>query len=115
VTDEGTDDDRVSVRPLQRSDAAEIAAMNTRNRADVERVSPRQPASAFTAAGQTERIEKILKQCQLGTRAYWTIRDSSAVTERIASPNMNSFERLLLNALAGAGDRRPGSHRITIG
>jgi hypothetical protein len=40
VTDEGTDDDRVSVRPLQRSDAAEIAAMNTRNRADIERVSP---------------------------------------------------------------------------
>ena len=74
MTDKRIDDARVSVRPLQRSDAAEIAAMNTRNRADIERVSPPQMASTFTASGQTTRIEEILRQCELGTRAYWTIR-----------------------------------------
>jgi [ribosomal protein S5]-alanine N-acetyltransferase len=74
VTDEPFDDGRVSLQELQRSDAAAMAAMNARNRADIERVSPPQTSKSYSAAGQAERIEEILKQVEQGTRAYWTIR-----------------------------------------
>jgi ribosomal-protein-alanine N-acetyltransferase len=64
----------VSLRELRVSDAAEIAAMNARNRADIERVSPPQTEATFTAAGQAQRITEILAQSALGSRANWTIR-----------------------------------------
>jgi ribosomal-protein-alanine N-acetyltransferase len=74
MSEEHVDEARVSLRELHQSDAAEMAAMNTRNRADIERVSPPQAPSTYSAAGQAERIDEILKQCQQGTRANWTIR-----------------------------------------
>jgi [ribosomal protein S5]-alanine N-acetyltransferase len=64
----------VSLRELRSSDAAEIAAMNARNRADIERVSPPQTEATFTVAGQAQRIAEILTQSALGGRANWTIR-----------------------------------------
>jgi [ribosomal protein S5]-alanine N-acetyltransferase len=64
----------VSLRELRLSDAAGIAAMNARNRADIERVSPPQTEANFTVAGQAQRIAEILAQSALGSRAYWTIR-----------------------------------------
>lgn len=64
----------VSLRELRQSDAAEVAAMNARNRADIERVSPPQTEATFTVPGQAQRITEILAQSALGSRAYWTIR-----------------------------------------
>ncbi|MGH7722338.1 MAG: GNAT family N-acetyltransferase [Candidatus Dormibacteria bacterium] len=74
MSDVSIDVARVALRALQRADAVDIAAMNTRNRADIERVSPPQPAASYTVSGQTDRIDEIVKQCEQGTRAYWTIR-----------------------------------------
>ncbi|HWF58486.1 MAG TPA: GNAT family protein [Candidatus Dormibacteraeota bacterium] len=73
------DDARVSLRPLQRSDASEIAAMCVRNRADIERVSPPRAADLYTEAGQAKRIEGILEEHEQGTRAPWTIRVDGAI------------------------------------
>ena len=64
----------VSLRELRGADAAELAAMNARNRADIERVSPPQTEATFTATGQAQRIAEILGQTARGSRAYWTIR-----------------------------------------
>jgi [ribosomal protein S5]-alanine N-acetyltransferase len=79
VTGESIDDARVSLRALQRSDASEMAAMNARNRADIERVSPPRAVDVYTEAGQSERIDGILKQCERGTRVSWTIRVDDAL------------------------------------
>jgi ribosomal-protein-alanine N-acetyltransferase len=84
VIDGRIDDARVTLQELQRSDAAAMAVMNTRNRADIERVSPPQAAKSYSLAGQAERIEEILKQVQQGTRAYWTIRVDGVVAGDIS-------------------------------
>lgn len=84
MTDEPIDDGRVSLQELRRSDAAAMAAMNARNRADIERVSPPQAAKSYTAAGQAERIEEVLKQVEQGTRAYWTIRVGGVIAGDIS-------------------------------
>lgn len=69
----GTEGEGVAIRPLDLSDAAAIAAMNVRNRADIERVSPPQPLNSYTEAGQVARIRAILRECSQGLRANWTI------------------------------------------
>jgi ribosomal-protein-alanine N-acetyltransferase len=74
----------VSLRALQPSDAAEIASMNERNRADIERVSPPSATDHFTAAGQTLRIAEILKKGELGTRADWAIRVNGVIAGDIS-------------------------------
>jgi ribosomal-protein-alanine N-acetyltransferase len=79
VTGKSIDDARVSLHILQRSDAIEIASMNARNLADIERVSPPRAADVYSAAAQAERIDGILKQCELGTRVSWTIRVDGAI------------------------------------
>lgn len=71
--------ERVVIRPLQMNDAAAVAAMNLRNRADIERVSPPQPTDGYTEAGQATRIASILRECAQGTRAHWTILVDGAV------------------------------------
>jgi [ribosomal protein S5]-alanine N-acetyltransferase len=63
----------VTIRPLQVTDASAIAAMNLRNRADIERVSPPQQLDTFTESGQAARITSILRECTQGVRAHWTI------------------------------------------
>ncbi len=70
-------DERVTIRALQTSDAAALAAMNVRNRADVERVSPPQPEGTYTEAGQAARIDGILREMAQGAprttgRSEWT-------------------------------------------
>ncbi len=67
-------DERVSIRPLDIADAASLAAMNARNRVDIERVSPPQPADTYTEAGQVARISSILREASQGLRSSWTIR-----------------------------------------
>jgi ribosomal-protein-alanine N-acetyltransferase len=67
-------DVHVAILPLQVSDASALAAMNVRNRADVERVSPAQSAETYTEAGQTARINSILNEIAQGARHYWTIQ-----------------------------------------
>jgi ribosomal-protein-alanine N-acetyltransferase len=79
VTGESIGDARVSLRALQRSDASEMAAMNARNRADIERVSPPRAGDIYTEEGEGERIDGILKQCEQGTRVSWTIRVDGAL------------------------------------
>jgi [ribosomal protein S5]-alanine N-acetyltransferase len=79
VTIEAVDAALVSLRTLQRSDAGEIASMNARNRADIERVSPPRTVDVYSEAGQTERISGILEQCEQGTRVPWTIRVDGAL------------------------------------
>jgi [ribosomal protein S5]-alanine N-acetyltransferase len=74
VAGEIPDSAGVSLRALQRSDAAEIASMNARNRADIARVSPPSATDQFTTAGQVLRIDELLKKREQGTRADWTIR-----------------------------------------
>jgi ribosomal-protein-alanine N-acetyltransferase len=71
---ETPDSDGVSLRALQRSDAAEIASMNERNRADIARVTPPSATDHFTTAGQVLRIDELLKKREQGTRMDWTIR-----------------------------------------
>ncbi len=63
----------VAIRPLQITDASVMAAMNLRNRADIERVSPPQPLDTCTELGQAARITSILRECAQGGRAHWTI------------------------------------------
>ncbi len=74
----------VTIRPLEMSDAAEIAAMNLRNRADLERVSPPQTADTYTEAGQAARIRNIVRECAQGLRAHWTIRVGGVVAGDIS-------------------------------
>lgn len=75
---------RVSIRPLQPSDAAEIASMNERNRADIERVSPPSATDHFTTAGQVLRIDELLKKREQGTRVDWTIRVDGVIAGDIS-------------------------------
>lgn len=77
-------DPNVTLRELSTEDAAELAAMNVRNRADIERVSPPQTEATFTAEGQARRIGEILAQTAQGTRAYWTIRVGGALAGDIS-------------------------------
>lgn len=72
-------DGRVTIRPLDIADAAEVAAMNARNRADIERVSPPQPPDTYTEAGQVARITSIVREAAQGLRASWTIRVDGAL------------------------------------
>jgi [ribosomal protein S5]-alanine N-acetyltransferase len=64
----------VAIQPLQLGDASAIAAMNQRNRADIERVSPPQQLDTYTESGQAARISSILRECAQGVRAHWTIQ-----------------------------------------
>jgi [ribosomal protein S5]-alanine N-acetyltransferase len=84
VGNETADSARVSIRELRRSDAAEIAAMNARNRADIERVSPPSATDHFAVAGQAARIEQLLTKRELGTRADWTIRVDGVIAGDIS-------------------------------
>jgi [ribosomal protein S5]-alanine N-acetyltransferase len=81
---ETTEGAGVSLRALQRSDAAEIASMSARNRADIERVSPSSATDNFTRAGQAVRIAEILEKGEQGTRADWTIRVNGVITGDIS-------------------------------
>jgi ribosomal-protein-alanine N-acetyltransferase len=69
----GREVEGITIRPLDLSDAAAIAALNVRNRADIERVSPPQPADSYTESGQVARINAILRECSQGVRVNWTI------------------------------------------
>lgn len=80
----GQHGDPVTIRPLEVSDAADVAAMNLRNRADIERVSPPQTADTYTEAGQAVRIGNIVRECAQGLRAHWTIRVDGAVAGDIS-------------------------------
>ncbi len=71
-------DQHVAIRALDITDAADLAAMNVRNRADFERVSPPQPADTYTESGQAARITGILLQTEQGARRNWTIRVDGA-------------------------------------
>lgn len=75
---------RVSIRPLDIADAPAIAAMNLRNRGDIEQVSPPQPMDAYTDAGQMARISSILRECAQGLRAHWTILVDGALAGDIS-------------------------------
>ncbi len=66
--------ERVTIRALDTADAAELAALNVRNRADIERVSPPQPDETYTERGQLARITSILRETARGVRANWTVR-----------------------------------------
>lgn len=76
--------DPVTIRPMEMSDAADIAAMNLRNRADIERVSPPQTADTYTEAGQAVRIRNIVRESAQGLRAHWTIRVGGVVAGDIS-------------------------------
>jgi ribosomal-protein-alanine N-acetyltransferase len=84
MTGESTEVGRVSLRALQRSDAAEIASMNARNRADIERVSPPSAIDHFTTAGQALRVDELLKKREQGTRVDWTIRVNGVIAGDIS-------------------------------
>ncbi len=73
-TGEQTPAARVTIRPLRLGDAVAIAALNERNRADIEQVSPPQPPDTYTAAGQAARVSGILRETAQGMRVHWTIR-----------------------------------------
>jgi ribosomal-protein-alanine N-acetyltransferase len=77
-------DGHVAIQPLDIADAAELAALNARNRADVERVSPPQPDDTYSAAGQAARITSILRETAQGLRLNWTIRVDSAIAGDIS-------------------------------
>jgi ribosomal-protein-alanine N-acetyltransferase len=74
----------VAIRPLDIADAPTLAAMNARNRADIERVSPPQPDDTFTQAGQVARINSILRETAQGLRFNWTIRVDGALAGDIS-------------------------------
>lgn len=77
-------DGRVAIRTLDIADASELAAMNARNRADIERVSPPQPADTYTEAGQVARITSIMREAAHGLRLNWTIRVDGALAGDIS-------------------------------
>ncbi len=58
--------------------------MNVRNRADIERVSPPQPADTYTEAGQVARITSIMREVAQGLRLSWTIRVDGALAGDIS-------------------------------
>jgi len=74
----------VTISALDIADARAIAAMNVRNRADIERVSPPQPADAYSEAAQVARISSILRECAQGLRAHWTILVDEALAGDIS-------------------------------
>lgn len=75
---------QVSIRSLDIADAPALAAMNRRNRADIERVSPPQPADAYTEAWEMARVSSILRECAQGLRAHWTILVDGALAGDIS-------------------------------
>jgi ribosomal-protein-alanine N-acetyltransferase len=77
-------DERVDIRPLEIADAPALAAMNARNRADIERVSPPQTDDTFTEPGQVTRITSILRETAQGLRLNWTIRVDGALAGDIS-------------------------------
>ncbi|HSP65586.1 MAG TPA: GNAT family protein [Candidatus Deferrimicrobium sp.] len=92
-------DGAVTIRPLEIADAGEVAAMNTRNRADIDRVSPPQPADSYTEAGQVARITGIVRDMAQGLRAGWTIRVDGALAGDIS---LHAIHRRALQT-AGVG------------
>lgn len=75
---------RVTIRRLDVADAPALASMNLRNRADIERVSPPQPADVYTDGGQAARITSILREAGNGLRLDWTIRVDGALAGDIS-------------------------------
>jgi ribosomal-protein-alanine N-acetyltransferase len=75
---------RISIELLDIADAPALAAMNARNRADVERVSPPQPADTYTPTGQATRITAILREVAHGARLNWTIRVDGVIAGDIS-------------------------------
>ncbi|MEU6088698.1 GNAT family protein [Streptomyces sp. NPDC047085] len=59
------------MRRLTRGDAPALAAAYTENRKHLEPWEPVRPESFFTAAGQADRIEGLLRQCADGTAVPW--------------------------------------------
>ncbi|MEU4034115.1 GNAT family protein [Streptomyces collinus] len=61
----------VVLRPLAAADAFALVRAYTENRAHLEPWEPVRPESFFTAEGQAERIDGLLRQCADGTVMPW--------------------------------------------
>lgn len=82
--DRSIDPTRVTIAQLTLDDAAGLAAINERDRKDIERVSPPNVGELHTEAGQQARIRTILDECARGIRAYWTIRVDGGIAGDIS-------------------------------
>ncbi|MGW4437938.1 GNAT family N-acetyltransferase [Streptomyces sp. NPDC004596] len=61
------------LRPLAADDAPALAAAYVRNRAHLERWEPVRPEAFFTAEGQAERVDGLLRQLAEGAVAPWLL------------------------------------------
>jgi [ribosomal protein S5]-alanine N-acetyltransferase len=76
------------IRPLERGDARELAALLARNRGFLAPFEPDRSASFFTVAGQQARLDDLEKRRRSGAGDVYAILDDGAIAGTVSLSNL---------------------------
>lgn len=80
--------DGYTVRPLELSDAADLAAAYDRNRAHLEPWDPVRPSDFYTVDGQQDAVARQLSLVEGGLLATWVLENGGDVVGRVSLNNI---------------------------
>jgi [ribosomal protein S5]-alanine N-acetyltransferase len=77
-----------AIRPLERSDAEELAGVLERNRSFLAPFEPDRPASFFSVAGQRARLDEVEERRLKGAGDVYAILDGEEIAGTISLSNV---------------------------